>query len=112
MGVDAHQHFCDAVKAGDGVKGIPPDPTMPVIWSQHQAYQTSEFKLGSRQNEPMFFLIQNMPQEETTALAEHLSQKPWPKLNQPRASEAGTSRAQTAIVRLSPATASWVWATA
>jgi cytochrome c553 len=89
---------CDACH---GVKGITPDPTMPVIWGQHQAYlyrQISEFKVGNRQNEAMSFLIQNMPQEEMTALAEHFSQKPWPKLNQPRASEAETKRAQTAIV--------------
>jgi len=74
---------------------------MPVIWGQHQAYlhrQINEFKLGNRQNAPMLSLIQNMPQEEMAALAEHFSQKPWPKLNQPRASEAETKRAQAAIV--------------
>jgi cytochrome c553 len=74
---------------------------MPVIWGQHQAYlyrQIKEFKLGNRQNTPMLSLIQNMPQEEMAALAEHFSQKPWPKLNQPRASEAETKRAQAAIV--------------
>jgi cytochrome c553 len=90
--------LCDACH---GVKGIPPDSTTPVIWGQHQAYldrQMSEFKVGNRQNEPMFFLIQNMPHEEMTALAEYYSQKPWPKLNQPRASEAETRRAQIAIV--------------
>ena len=46
----------------------------------------------------MFLLIQHMPQDEMAALAEHFSQKPWPKLNQPRASEAETKRAQAAIV--------------
>ena len=84
-----------------GEQGSAPDPTMPVIWGQHQAYlyrQISEYKLGSRKNEPMLSLIQHMPQEEMAALAEHFSQKPWPKLNQPRASEAETKRAQAAIV--------------
>ena len=35
-------------------QGSAPDPTMPVIWGQHQAYlyrQISEYKLGSRKNE-------------------------------------------------------------
>jgi cytochrome c553 len=90
--------LCDACH---GEKGVPPDPTMPVIWGQHQAYlyrQISEFKLGNRQNEPMLSLIQDMPQGEMAALAEHFSQKPWPKLNQPRASEAEAKLAQAAIV--------------
>jgi cytochrome c553 len=90
--------LCDACH---GEKGIPPDPMMPVIWGQHQAYldrQIGEFKLGNRQNEPMLSLIRNMPRAEITALAEHFSQKPWPKLNQPRASEAESKRAQAAIV--------------
>src|SRR5262245_18647536 len=67
--------LCDACH---GVKGIPPDPTMPVIWGQHQAYlnrQMNEFKVGNRQNAPMLFLTQNMSQEEMTALAEYYSQK-------------------------------------
>jgi cytochrome c553 len=90
--------LCDACH---GEMGMPPDPMMPVIWGQHQAYlyrQISEFKQGTRKNEPMLLLIQNMPQEEIAALAEHFSQKPWPKLNQPRASEAEAKRAQAAIV--------------
>jgi cytochrome c553 len=90
--------LCDACH---GENGIPPDSTMPVIWGQHQAYldrQIGEFKLGNRKNEPMLSLIRNMPQEEITTLAEHFSQKPWPKLNQPRASEAESKRAQAAMV--------------
>ena len=90
--------LCDACH---GEKGIPRDPMMPVIWGQHQAYldrQIGEFKLGNRQNEAMLSLIRNMPQAEITALAEHFSQKPWPKLNQPRASEAESKRAQAAMV--------------
>ena len=90
--------LCDACH---GENGIPPASTMPVIWGQHQAYldrQIGEFKLGNRQNEAMFSLIRNMPQAEITALAEHFSQKPWPKLNQPRASEAESKRAQAAMV--------------
>jgi len=90
--------LCDACH---GVNGIPPDPMMPVIWGQHQAYldrQIGEFKLGNRQNEAMLSLIRSMPQEEITALAEHFSQQPWPKLNQPRASEAESKRAQAAMV--------------
>ena len=90
--------LCDACH---GEKGSATDPTMPVIWGQHQAYlfrQIGEFKLGNRTNEPMLSLIRDMPDAEITALAEHFAQKPWPKLNQPSASEAETKRAQAAIV--------------
>jgi cytochrome c553 len=74
---------------------------MPVIWGQHQAYlirQIGEFKLGNRRNEPMLSLIRGMPDLEMAALADYFAQKPWPNLNQPRASEAESKRAQAAIV--------------
>jgi cytochrome c553 len=90
--------LCDACH---GEQGIPVDPTMPVIWGQHQAYlfrQIGEFKLGNRRNEAMLSLIQDMPEAEMAALADYFSQRPWPKLNQPRASEAESKRAQAAIV--------------
>ena len=45
----------------------------------------------------MLALIRNMPDAEMAALADYFAQKPWPKLNQPRASEAEAS-AQAAIV--------------
>ena len=96
--ITAKAVLCDACH---GEKGIPSDPAMPVIWGQHQAYlarQIGEFKLGNRTNEPMLALIRDMPDAEITALAEHFAQKPWPKLNQPSASEAETKRAQAAIV--------------
>jgi cytochrome c553 len=94
----ARAALCDACH---GEQGIPADPTMPVIWGQHQAYlfrQIGEFKLGNRRNEAMLSLIQDMPEAEMAALADYFSQKPWPKLNQPRASEAESKRAQAAIV--------------
>ena len=90
--------LCDACH---GEQGIPADPMMPVIWGQHQAYlfrQIGEFKLGNRPNEPMLALIRNMPDAEMAALADYFAQKPWPKLNQLRASEAESKRAQAAIV--------------
>ena len=90
--------LCDACH---GEQGIPADPMMPVIWGQHQPYlfrQIGEFKLGNRPNEPMLALIRNMPDPEMSALADYFAQKPWPKLNQPRASEAESKRAQAAIV--------------
>jgi len=96
--IAAKAALCDACH---GEKGIPNDPAMPVIWGQHQAYlvrQIGEFKLGNRENEPMLALIRDMPDAELTALADHFAQKPWPKLNQPSASEAEMKRAQVAIV--------------
>ena len=90
--------LCDACH---GEQGIPADPMMPVIWGQHQPYlirQIGEFNLGNRPNEPMLALIRNMPDAEMAALADYFAQEPWPKLNQPRASEAESKRAQAAIV--------------
>ena len=96
--VVAKAMLCDACH---GENGIPSDPTMPVIWGQHQSYlvrQIGQFKLGNRTNEPMLALVRDMPDAEITALAEHYAQKPWPKLDQPSASDAETKRAQAAIV--------------
>ena len=84
-----------------GEMGIPPDTAMPVIWGQHQAYlarQIKEFKLGNRSNEQMLPLLLDMSDTEIAALAEHFAQKPWPKLKQPRASDAEAKQAQAAIV--------------
>ena len=83
-----------------GEQGSAPGPEIPPVLGCHACLyrQISEYKLGRSKNEAMLSLIQHMPQEEMAALAEHFSQKPWPKLNQPRASEAETKRAQAAIV--------------
>jgi cytochrome c553 len=89
---------CDACH---GEQGIPPDPAMPVIWGQHQPYllrQLGEFKRGNRRNEQMLALTGNMSDGEQSALADYYAQKPWPRLDQPRASEAETKRAQAAVV--------------
>lgn len=84
-----------------GEMGIPPDPETPVIWGQHQAYlarQIGEFKLGNRVNEQMLPLLRDMPDTEIAALAAYYAQKPPPKLNQPRASDAEEKRAQAAMI--------------
>jgi len=90
--------LCDACHGQDGKPG---DPSMPVIWGQHQAYlirQIGEFRSGNRINESMLALISDMPEPEVAMLAEHFAQRPWPRLEQPRASEAEATRARAAIV--------------
>jgi len=96
--IAAKAALCDVCH---GPNGIPGDPTMPVIWGQHQPYlirQIGEFKSGNRANEPMLVLIRDMPEPEVAVPAEHFAQKPWPRLNQPRASDAEATRARAAIV--------------
>jgi len=96
--IAAKAQLCDACH---GPNGMPGDPTMPVIWGQHQAYlirQIGEFKSGNRINQPMLALVRDMPEPEVAMLAEHFAQKPWPRLEQPRASEAEATRARAAIV--------------
>ncbi|MHB2169352.1 c-type cytochrome [Alsobacter sp. R-9] len=84
-----------------GEKGVPADKLIPVIFGQHQGYvylMLRDFKLGIRKNEIMNAMAADMSRDEMMAIAEWFSKQQWPNLNQPRASEADTKRAETAIV--------------
>lgn len=84
-----------------GETGVPIDKLVPVIWGQHQGYlyiQLRDYKLGNRTSDQMTPMVQDMAKEDMAALAEYFSQKPWPNLNQPRASADQTKRAETAVV--------------
>ncbi len=84
-----------------GEKGVPVDKLIPVIHGQHQGYvylMLRDFKLGVRKNEIMNQMAADMSRDEMMGIAEWFSKQPWPNLNQPRASEADTKRAEAAIV--------------
>lgn len=84
-----------------GENGIPNDKEIPVIWGQHQGYvyiQLRDYKLGTRKNEQMSPIAQALERKEMMALAEYFSKKPWPRLDQPQADAATTTKALRANV--------------
>jgi cytochrome c553 len=84
-----------------GEKGVPIDKLIPVIWGQYQGYlylQLRDFKLANRKSDQMQPIVQDMSRDDMMALAEYFSQKTWPNLNQPRATDAQSKTAEAAIV--------------
>jgi cytochrome c553 len=82
-----------------GDKGIPPQKAYPAIWGQQLGYlylQLRDFKSGARKNEIMSPLAATLERDDMMALAQYFSQKPWPNLQQPRASAAVATQAQLA----------------
>ncbi len=83
-----------------GDKGVPQQAAWPVIWGQQQGYlylQLRDFKSGARKDDIMSPIAQSLERADMQALALYFSQKPWPDLQQPRASREVAGRAQTAI---------------
>jgi len=83
-----------------GENGIPQQANMPVIWGQQQGYlylQMRDFKSGARKNDVMESIAQALERSDMQALALYFSQKPWPNLQQPRASSDVAARALKAI---------------
>jgi cytochrome c553 len=71
-----------------GAAGIPQEKTTPVIWGQMEGYlylQLRDYKRGTRANEIMAAVVENMDRSDLLALAEYFSKKPWPNLQQPAA---------------------------
>ncbi|MCP8937572.1 c-type cytochrome [Alsobacter sp. SYSU M60028] len=98
VNIDDKLPLCSACH---GENGVPTEKNIPVIWGQHQGYiyfMLRDFKLGQRQNDAMTEIAKDLSRDEMMALAEYFSKKPWPNLNQPRASAEDTKRAESAIV--------------
>jgi cytochrome c553 len=69
-----------------GEAGLPPEKTTPVIWGQMEGYlylQLRDYKRGTRANEIMAAVVENMDRSDLLALAGFFSKKPWPNLQQP-----------------------------
>jgi cytochrome c553 len=87
-----------------GESGVPQLKTTPAIWGQQLGYlylQLRDFKSGARKNDQMSAIAATLEHDDMMALAQYFSQKPWPNLAQPRASEpvaAQALRATTAVV--------------
>ena len=83
-----------------GLKGVPEDPTTPIIWGQNAGYlylQFRDFQRGARKDYRMTPIAQYVVKADALALAEYFAAKPWPNLGQPAASKADTALAMTAI---------------
>jgi cytochrome c553 len=83
-----------------GEKGLPADPSIPIIWGQHDGYlylQLRDFQKGARKDDRMTPIAQSLSKEDALALAAYFAAKPWPKTGAPEASKADTAIAITAI---------------
>jgi cytochrome c553 len=79
-----------------GESGIPQQKTTPVMWGQQLGYlyiQLRDYKSGARKNDQMSAVAATLERDDMMALAQYFSQKPWPGLAQPRASEAVAAQA-------------------
>jgi cytochrome c553 len=87
-----------------GDNGMPQQKTTPGIWGQQLGYlylELRDFKSGARKSDQMGAVVATLERDDMMALAQYFSQKPWPNLAQPRASDAVAARAvraDTAIV--------------
>jgi cytochrome c553 len=87
-----------------GENGVPQQKTTPAIWGQQLGYlylELRDFKSGARKNDQMAAVVATLERDDMMALAQYFSQKPWPNLAQPRASDAVAAlalRASTAVV--------------
>jgi cytochrome c553 len=76
-----------------GLKGIPEDKTIPIIWGQNAGYlylQFRDFQKGARKDDRMTPIAQGLVKEDALALAEYFAAKPWPNTGAPAASKADT----------------------
>jgi cytochrome c553 len=76
-----------------GVKGLPDDPTTPIIWGQNAGYlylQLRDFQKGARKDDRMTPIAQSLSKEDALALAEYFAAKPWPNAGAVAASKADT----------------------
>jgi cytochrome c553 len=83
-----------------GVKGLPKDKAIPIIWGQNAGYlylQFRDFQKGARKDDHMTPIAQNVAKEDALALAEYFSARPWPNTGEAPASKAETSVATLAI---------------
>src|ERR1700689_1692161 len=74
-----------------GETGVPIDKSYPNIFGQAEGYiyiELRDMKKGARKNEQMAPIVETMSREDMLALAAYFAAKPWPNLQQPRASAA------------------------
>jgi cytochrome c553 len=83
-----------------GLKGVPEDKSIPIIWGQNAGYlylQFRDFQKGARKDDRMTPVAQNVVKEDALALAEFFAAKPWPSTGAPAANKADEAAAAVAI---------------
>ena len=79
-----------------GEKGLPKEPSIPIIWGQNAGYlylQFLDFQKGARKDERMTPIAGSVPKEDALALAEYFAAKPWPSTGAPAASKSDEATA-------------------
>jgi cytochrome c553 len=97
---DAIQDKAELCGACHGEKGLPAEPTIPIIWGQNEGYlylELRDFQKGARKDDQMTPIAQSLSKEDALALAAYFAAKPWPKTDAPEASKADAETAMTAI---------------
>jgi cytochrome c553 len=64
-----------------GVRGVPQNPTIPVIWGQQENYllkQLHDFESGDRAFEAMAWMASFFSQSEMASAAAYFAKKSWP----------------------------------
>ncbi len=82
-----------------GAKGLPSDPSIPIIAGQEFYYlyvQLKDYKAGRRANPIMGGIVSQMEKEEMQALAQHFAEQKWPSV-QVTADDATSKRARDAL---------------
>lgn len=77
-----------------GENGVPIAKSYPILFGQNEGYiyiELRDMKKGARKNEQMAPIVENLSREDMLALAAYFAAKPWPNLQQPRASAADAS---------------------
>jgi len=77
-----------------GLKGIPEDKSVPIIWGQNAGYlylQVRDFQKGARKDEHMSAVAKNVVKDDALKLAEYFAAKPWPRTDAPSASKEDTA---------------------
>jgi cytochrome c553 len=83
-----------------GEKGLPLEPSIPIIWGQQEGYlylQLRDFQKGARKDDRMTPIAQSLSKEDAQALAAYFAGKPWPKTGAPSASKTDEATAISAI---------------
>ncbi len=83
-----------------GLKGVPEDKSIPIIWGQNAGYlylQFRDFQKGARKDDRMTAVAQNVVKQDALALAEYFAAKPWPGNDAPAASKADADVAMATI---------------
>ena len=74
----AKMHVCNTCH---GARGVPHNPTIPVIWGQQENYlakQMHDFQSGDRNFEAMAWMTSTLSPSEVASAAAYFTKKSWP----------------------------------